>query len=46
VIGSLATLPLSMAFGFTLTFVFAAVGYVVAAAIMVPMALKSSGNES
>lgn len=38
VIGSLATLPLSMAFGFRFVFVLAALGYVAAVAVMVPMA--------
>jgi hypothetical protein len=40
VIGSLATLPLSMAFGFTLVFVISAAGYVLAVAVMVPLALS------
>ncbi|MBW2262571.1 MAG: hypothetical protein JRG91_11410, partial [Deltaproteobacteria bacterium] len=42
VIGSLATLPLSLAFGFRTLFVLAALGYVVAVAVMMPMALSAS----
>ena len=42
VIGSLATLPLSLAFGFRTLFVLAALGYVAAVAVMMPMALRAS----
>ena len=42
VIGSLATLPLTLAFGFRYLFVLAALGYVVAVAVMIPMALKAT----
>jgi hypothetical protein len=42
VIGSLATLPLSLALGFRTLFVLAALGYVFAALVMLPLALKAS----
>jgi hypothetical protein len=42
VIGSLATLPLSLAFGFRTLFVLAALGYVVAVLVMMPLALRAT----